>query len=146
MADLDALLAHNKSSFAPEVYSKARHASAACQAGAPRVHIINCWVDQAPSWLEATSHWARRMNVVPVFLPRPPSASQLFPMSDFEILYEDGPCLVICKPAGVLTQAPPGIDSLEVRIKEFLRQRGGAAEDVYLGVPHRLDRPASGSR
>ncbi len=47
VADLDALLAHNKSSFAPEVYSKAHHASAACQAGVPRVHIINGRVDEA---------------------------------------------------------------------------------------------------
>ncbi|MGA2617941.1 MAG: RNA pseudouridine synthase [Thermoguttaceae bacterium] len=60
------------------------------------------------------------------------------------ILYEEGPCLVVCKPAGVLTQAPPGIDSLEVRIKAFLRAREGTAEP-YLGVPHRLDRPATGA-
>ena len=62
----------------------------------------------------------------------------------FQILYEQGPCLVVCKPPGVLTQAPPGIDSLEVRIKTFLGARDHAA-DVYLGVPHRLDRPASGA-
>jgi RluA family pseudouridine synthase len=62
----------------------------------------------------------------------------------FDILYEDGPCLVIGKHAGVLTQAPRGVDSLEVRIKEFLKQRDGGSEDVYLGLPHRLDRPASG--
>jgi RluA family pseudouridine synthase len=61
----------------------------------------------------------------------------------FEVLYEDGPCLVVCKPPGVLTQAPPGIDSLEVRIKAFLRARDGV-EEPYLGLPHRLDRPASG--
>jgi 23S rRNA pseudouridine1911/1915/1917 synthase len=59
------------------------------------------------------------------------------------ILYEQGPCLLVCKPPGLLTQAPPGIDSLEVRIKAFLRERDGV-ETVYLGVPHRLDRPASG--
>lgn len=62
----------------------------------------------------------------------------------FDILYELGPCLVVCKPPGVLTQAPPGIDSLEVRIKEFLQARDGVT-DAYLGVPHRLDRPASGA-
>lgn len=62
----------------------------------------------------------------------------------FEILYEQGPCLVVNKPAGLLTQAPPGIDSLETRIKHFLRQREGKAGNVYLGVPHRLDRPVSG--
>ncbi len=63
----------------------------------------------------------------------------------FELLYEQGPCLVVCKPAGVLTQAPPGIDSLEVRIKAFLRDRDGRLGNVYLGIPHRLDRPASGA-
>ena len=58
----------------------------------------------------------------------------------FQILYEEGPCLVLSKPPGVLTQAPPGIDSLEVRVKTFLQSREGVAE-AYLGVPHRLDRP-----
>jgi RluA family pseudouridine synthase len=62
----------------------------------------------------------------------------------FEILYEQGPCLVVIKPGGVLTQAPPHIDSMEIRIKEFLRQRDGKTGRVYLGVPHRLDRPVSG--
>ncbi len=62
-----------------------------------------------------------------------------------EILYEEGPCLVVNKPPGLLTQAPPGIDSLEWRIKEFLRQRDSRLGRVYLGVPHRLDRPASGA-
>ena len=41
----------------------------------------------------------------------------------FDILYEEGPCLVVAKPGGVLTQAPPSIDSLEVRIKRFLKFR-----------------------
>ena len=64
--------------------------------------------------------------------------------SGFDILYEEGPCLVVMKPSGVLTQAPPHIDSLEMRIKEFLKQRDGKTGRVYLGVPHRLDRPVSG--
>ena len=61
-----------------------------------------------------------------------------------QILYELGPCMAVCKPAGLSTQAPPGIDSLEVRIKEYLRRRDNRLGKVYLGVPHRLDRPASG--
>lgn len=65
--------------------------------------------------------------------------------SGFDILYEDEPCLVVCKPPGVATQAPPGIDSLEVRIKAFLTARDNPPHAVYLGVPHRLDRPASGA-
>jgi 23S rRNA pseudouridine1911/1915/1917 synthase len=68
-------------------------------------------------------------------------------MSDpgFQLLYEDGPCLVVLKPAGVLTQAPPGIDSLEVRVKTFLKAREGKTGNIYLAVPHRLDRPVSGA-
>lgn len=61
------------------------------------------------------------------------------------MLYESGPCLVVCKPPGVLTQAPPGIDSLEVRVKAFLQRRENLPHWGYLGVPHRLDRPASGA-
>jgi len=62
-----------------------------------------------------------------------------------EILYDNGPCLVINKPAGLLTQAPAGIDSLEVRVKEFYRQREGKEGELYLGLPHRLDRPVTGA-
>jgi 23S rRNA pseudouridine1911/1915/1917 synthase len=64
-----------------------------------------------------------------------------------DILYDDGPVLVINKPAGVLTQAPAGIDSLEVRAKDFYRRREGKPDDaeIYLGLPHRLDRPVSGA-
>ena len=62
----------------------------------------------------------------------------------FDILYEEGPCLIVAKPGGVLTQAPPEIDSMEVRIKRFLKQRENKTGRIYLGVPHRLDRPVSG--
>jgi 23S rRNA-/tRNA-specific pseudouridylate synthase len=60
------------------------------------------------------------------------------------ILFEDDACLVVNKPGGLLTQAPLGIDSLEFRVKRMLQDRGAAADEIYLGVPHRLDRPASG--
>lgn len=63
----------------------------------------------------------------------------------FQVLYESGPCLVVLKPAGVLTQAPPGLDSLEVWIKNWLKEREGKAGNIYLGVPHRMDRPVSGA-
>lgn len=62
----------------------------------------------------------------------------------FEILYDEGPCLIVNKPAGLLTQAPLGIDSLELRVKRFIKQREGKSGEIYLGVPHRLDRPVSG--
>jgi 23S rRNA pseudouridine1911/1915/1917 synthase len=63
----------------------------------------------------------------------------------FEILFEDADLLAVAKPAGLLTQAPLGIDSLEMRIKRLLKERDAAVGEVYLGVPHRLDRPASGA-
>jgi 23S rRNA-/tRNA-specific pseudouridylate synthase len=62
-----------------------------------------------------------------------------------EILYDIGPCLVVNKPPGLLTQAPAGIDSLEVRVKAFYRQREQKQGNIYLGLPHRLDRPVSGA-
>ncbi len=61
-----------------------------------------------------------------------------------DILYEQGPMLAINKPAGLATQAPPGIDSLELRIKAFFKEREQKPGKVYLGVPHRLDRAVSG--
>ena len=69
----------------------------------------------------------------------------MMPGPDFEILCETGPYLVVSKPPGLLTQAPAGIDSLEDRIKRFLKVRDSKPGRVYLGVPHRLDRPASGA-
>lgn len=66
-------------------------------------------------------------------------------MAELEILYDVGPCLVVNKPAGILTQAPAGIDSLEVRVKDFYRRREAKEGNIYLGLPHRLDRPVSGA-
>jgi 23S rRNA pseudouridine1911/1915/1917 synthase len=65
--------------------------------------------------------------------------------SRLDILYHEGPCLVVAKPSGILTQAPPGIDSLENRVREYLKQKEGKDGNIYLGVPHRLDRPVSGA-
>jgi 23S rRNA pseudouridine1911/1915/1917 synthase len=62
-----------------------------------------------------------------------------------DILYDNGPCLVINKPPGILTQAPAGIDSLEVQVKAFYRAREQKEGNIYLGLPHRLDRPVSGA-
>jgi 23S rRNA pseudouridine1911/1915/1917 synthase len=63
----------------------------------------------------------------------------------FEIIYENGPVLGVVKPAGVATQAPAPFESLETRIKDYLREREGKTGNLYLAVPHRLDRPVSGA-
>jgi 23S rRNA pseudouridine1911/1915/1917 synthase len=67
------------------------------------------------------------------------------PFPPCEVLYEDGPCLVVNKPPGILTQAPAGIDSLEAQTRAWLASRDELSEPVYLAIIHRLDRPASGA-
>jgi amino-acid N-acetyltransferase len=46
VADLESVLAMQKSDVHPEMLSKAIHAVAACKAGVPRVHVINGGVDE----------------------------------------------------------------------------------------------------
>jgi 23S rRNA pseudouridine1911/1915/1917 synthase len=60
------------------------------------------------------------------------------------ILYEDYHCLAVVKPAPLLTQAPPGVPSLEALAKAYLKHKYAKPGHVYLGIPHRLDRPVSG--
>src|SRR5437660_9082939 len=61
------------------------------------------------------------------------------------VLYEDNHCLAVAKPAPLLTQGvPTGLPSLESWAKDYLRTKYGKPGNVYLGVPHRLDRPVSG--
>lgn len=62
-----------------------------------------------------------------------------------DVLHEDDSLIVVNKSAGILTQAPPGIDSVEARIREYIRWKRRATGDIYVGVPHRLDRPVSGA-
>jgi 23S rRNA pseudouridine1911/1915/1917 synthase len=57
------------------------------------------------------------------------------------VLHERSGVVAIAKPAGLPTQAPPGIESVE----SWLRRRlYGDHAGGYLGVPHRLDRAVSG--
>lgn len=61
------------------------------------------------------------------------------------VLYEDNHCLAVAKPAALLTQGvPPGIPTLESMVKAYLKERYHKTGNVYLGIPHRLDRPVSG--
>lgn len=62
-----------------------------------------------------------------------------------EILCEDGPLLAVNKPAGLLTQGvPQGLPTLEGWVRDYLRDKYHKPGRVYLGIPHRLDRPVSG--
>jgi 23S rRNA pseudouridine1911/1915/1917 synthase len=66
-----------------------------------------------------------------------------------QILYEDNHVLAVAKPAPLLTQAiRSGVaepaPSLENMVREHIRVRYGKPGNIYLGIPHRLDRPVSG--
>jgi 23S rRNA pseudouridine1911/1915/1917 synthase len=63
---------------------------------------------------------------------------------ELSILFEDNHCLAVAKPAPLLTQAPPGVPSLEAMAKAYLKEKYHKPGHVYLGIPHRLDRPVSG--
>src|SRR5215469_13159892 len=77
--------------------------------------------------------------------PDPAPSSFSIPHSSFSILFEDNHCLAVAKPAPLLTQGvPPGIPTLEAMVKAYLKERYHKAGNVYLGIPHRLDRPVSG--
>ena len=61
------------------------------------------------------------------------------------ILYEDNHLLVFNKRAGEIVQGDKTGDTpLSETLKAFIAQRDGKPGQVFLGVPHRLDRPVSG--
>ena len=62
-----------------------------------------------------------------------------------EILHECDACLVVNKPAGILTQGPPHVPALDKEVRAYLAEGKKGVKTVYLGVPHRLDRPVTGA-
>lgn len=66
-------------------------------------------------------------------------------MIDDRILYEDNHLIAINKLPGELSQGDKTGDlSLIDDVKDYLRRRYDKKGNVYLGLPHRLDRPTSG--
>ncbi|QDV70607.1 Ribosomal large subunit pseudouridine synthase D [Rosistilla carotiformis] len=61
-----------------------------------------------------------------------------------DVIWEDNYALVVNKPNGLLTTAARGVESLEIQLLEFFKQRSGE-ESPYVGMPHRIDRPVSGA-
>ena len=61
------------------------------------------------------------------------------------ILYEDNHVLIINKRVGEIVQGDKtGDEPLSETLKAFIAQRDGKPGHVFMGVPHRLDRPVSG--
>ena len=67
--------------------------------------------------------------------------------SDLEsrILYEDNHLLIVNKKSGEITQGDKtGDECLADAYKVFIAKRDNKPGQVFLGIPHRLDRPVSG--
>jgi 23S rRNA pseudouridine1911/1915/1917 synthase len=60
------------------------------------------------------------------------------------VLFEDHHLIAVNKPAPMMTQAPEGVPSLEAMVKAYIKEKYAKPAGVYLGIPHRLDRPVSG--
>ena len=64
---------------------------------------------------------------------------------DLKICHEDGHCLVVVKPFGMLAHADEtGDPSLEELVREYIRVRYNKPGRAYVGLVHRLDRPVGG--
>lgn len=62
------------------------------------------------------------------------------------LLLEDGPLIAVNKPAGILTQGTPtGEQTMVGLVKAWLAEKYQKPGNVYLGIPHRLDRATSGT-
>ncbi len=60
------------------------------------------------------------------------------------IVYEEAHFILVNKPAGLFTQAAPGVPSLELQLAAQLKQRDSHPGNPFVGLPHRLDRATSG--
>ena len=61
------------------------------------------------------------------------------------IVFEDNHLLVVNKPAGILVQSDrTGDESLLELMKDYIKVKYNKPGNVFLGLPHRLDRPVSG--
>ncbi len=61
------------------------------------------------------------------------------------ILYEDNHILAVYKKAGEIVQGDKtGDETLCDKYKAFIAERNSKPGQVYLGIPHRIDRPVCG--
>ncbi len=62
-----------------------------------------------------------------------------------EILYEDNHIIVVSKVAGEIVQGDKTGDTpLSEEVKAYIKEKYQKPGNVFIGVPHRLDRPVSG--
>lgn len=68
-----------------------------------------------------------------------------FNADSMDVLYEDNHIIVVAKAAGEIVQGDKTGDApLTDAVKAYIKERYAKPGEVFLGVPHRLDRPVSG--
>jgi 23S rRNA pseudouridine1911/1915/1917 synthase len=61
------------------------------------------------------------------------------------VLYEDNHIIAVNKmPADIVQADRTGDPTLADAVRDYIRQKHGKTGEVFLGIPHRLDRPTSG--
>jgi 23S rRNA pseudouridine1911/1915/1917 synthase len=64
---------------------------------------------------------------------------------DLRVLYEDNHIIAVNKmPSDIVQGDRTGDVTLADRVRDYLRDRHGKPGNVFVGIPHRLDRPTSG--
>lgn len=62
-----------------------------------------------------------------------------------KVLFEDNHLIIVSKPAGYLSQGDSTRDMDMIKIvKAYIKRKYDKPGDVFIGLPHRLDRPVSG--
>ena len=62
-----------------------------------------------------------------------------------DILHEDNHCIAVCKPGGIASAHFQGDEqTLDQRVKQYLKAKFAKPGNVFLGIVHRLDKPVSG--
>jgi 23S rRNA pseudouridine1911/1915/1917 synthase len=66
-------------------------------------------------------------------------------VTELAILYEDNHIIAVNKmPADIVQADKTGDETLADRVKHYIRASRGKTGEVFVGIPHRLDRPTSG--
>ncbi len=74
-----------------------------------------------------------------------PELAPYFYTPQWPVFYEDNHLLALYKPAGLLVQEDISRDITLIELaKQWIKERYHKPGDVYLGLPHRLDRPVAG--
>lgn len=64
---------------------------------------------------------------------------------DLDILFEDNHLIIVNKRSGEIVQGDKtGDEPMSEKVKRYVKQKYNKPGDVFIGTPHRIDRPTSG--